>query len=307
MVSVFSGCASKAIQADLTTPVAPIRTNAANRRVKLTIGAKNFTEQRVLGQLYAQALAAAGYAVTTKFDFSNENTAYAELKSGAISGYPEYTGTALLSFFGVEQVDLPRNQIDTYALAKKKFAAGGIDALPPTPFSSTNAVAMTRARSDETDLNSLAELGGKTGQLSLYGPPECREREDCLLGIEKNYGAKFKQFVPIDPGQRHQVLLDGRADMSIVFTTDPQIRRDNLVVLKDPDGMFPAGNATFVTRTSTVKAAGPDYVRTINAVTRRLTTPTIQGLNAQVDFDGDSPAEAAHRYLEAQGYLVASR
>jgi osmoprotectant transport system substrate-binding protein len=300
---LLCGCASKNVAPDLATPVARIRSNPANVKVKLTIGAKNFTEQRVLGELYAQALSAAGYTVKTKFDLPNETTAFAELKAGTISGYPEYTGTVLLSLFKLERKNVPNNQIDTYDLAKRKLAGAGIAALSPTPFSSSNAVAMTRARSEATDIDSLAELAGKTGDLTLYGPPECRQREDCLVGLEREYAADFKQFVPIDPAERHQVLLDGRADMSIVFTTDPQIKRDGLVVLKDPDGMFPAGNATFLTKTSTVRAAGPDYAKTIASVTRRLTTPTIQQLIASVDYDGKSPKAVAAKYLASSGYV----
>ncbi len=75
--------------------------------VTLTIGSKNFTEQKVLGEIYAQALAAGGYDTSTQLNLGDENTALAALEGGEIDAYPEYTGTALLSFFGVQADELP--------------------------------------------------------------------------------------------------------------------------------------------------------------------------------------------------------
>src|SRR3954462_14988733 len=77
-----------------------IQGNPANAKVRLTIGSKNFTEQRVLGEIYAQGLQAAGYTVRKDLNLGDEHRALAALKTGEISAYPEYTGTALLSFFG---------------------------------------------------------------------------------------------------------------------------------------------------------------------------------------------------------------
>ena len=80
--------------------VGAIQTNDKNSSTKLTIGSKNFTEQKVLGEIYAQALTAAGYDVSTELNLGDEKTALKALEGGDISAYPEYTGTALLSFFG---------------------------------------------------------------------------------------------------------------------------------------------------------------------------------------------------------------
>jgi osmoprotectant transport system substrate-binding protein len=298
-----SGCARNDIKPDLTTKVTPIEQRKANAKVQLTIGAKDFTEQKVLGELYAQALAAAGYRVKTKLDLANEDVAFDALKTGQISGYPEYTGTALLSFFDVESGDMPASQQDAFAQAKKDFAQEGIVALDPTPFSSSNAVAMTAAKHDELGYDRLDELAGKSAGLVFSGPPECRYRHDCLLGLKERYGIKFKEFLAVPASERFDALTSGRADLGIVFTTDPQIESDHLVVLDDPDGMFPPGNATFLTKQQTIEKAGPDFAKTIDAVTRRLTTPTIRRLNAQVDLKGETPEQAAHEYLVREGYI----
>src|SRR5690242_9991034 len=71
-----------------------------NRKVTLTIGSKNFPEGEILGEIYAQALAAAGFKVKTALNLGSEAVARKAVKTGQISGYPEYASTALTSFFG---------------------------------------------------------------------------------------------------------------------------------------------------------------------------------------------------------------
>jgi len=93
------GGGSQAAQEEATPQGAQIRRNPENADVTLTIGSKNFTEQQVLGQIYAQGLAAAGYTTETDLNLGDERTALRSLRRGDIDAYPEYTGTALLSFF----------------------------------------------------------------------------------------------------------------------------------------------------------------------------------------------------------------
>ena len=76
-----------------------IQSNPDNGQIDLTIGSKNFTEQYILGEIYAQGLAAAGYNVDTDLNLGDEQVALKALQNGDISGYPEYTSTALTSFF----------------------------------------------------------------------------------------------------------------------------------------------------------------------------------------------------------------
>jgi osmoprotectant transport system substrate-binding protein len=280
------------------TPAAAITSNPDNAKTSLTIGSKNFTEQQVLGEIYAQAFAAAGYKVRKELNLGDESTALKALKGGEIDGYPEYTGTALLSFFEVPTKDLPKDPTAAYDEVKSKFAADGITAFPPTPFTSSNEVAVTQETADKLGLKNISDLEGKSQDLTLYGSPECRGRDDCLRGLENVYGLKFKKFVPVDIAQRHEVLTNGDADVSIVFTTDPQISRNKEVLLKDDKGMFPPYNSTFLMKTDVADKAGPDLAKTVDLVNKNLTARVMQELNARVDLDKETPAAAATDYLQ---------
>jgi osmoprotectant transport system substrate-binding protein len=277
----------------------------ANAKVSLTIGSKNFPEQEILGEIYAQALAAAGYTVKSDLSLGSETVALKAVESGAVSGYPEYASTALTSFFGFEPEEVPSNPNAAWKKANAEFQKKGLEAYEPTPFASANAVGTLKSTAEKYGLQDVSDLKGVSEKLTLYGSPECRERIDCLAGLEKLYGLKFKQFKPVDISLRYKVLENHQADLSILFTTDPQLSAEanRFVILEDDKKVFPAGNVIFVTRQSVAEEAGPDYERTITDVQKGLTLEVMQELDARVELEKQTPKEAAAAYLEAAGYV----
>lgn len=298
-----SGGSTQATTSTATAQAAAIKSNPANAKITLTVGSKNFTEQKVLGEVYAQAFQAAGYKVKKQLNLGDEQTALKALKGGQISGYPEYTGTILLSFLNTPAAKLPTDSQKAYQLAKAGMAKQQVTAFPPTPFTSSNEVGVTKQNADKLGLTKISDLASKAKSLTLYGSPECRTRRDCLLGLEQVYGLKFKKFVPINLDQRHEVLKSGQADLSIVFTTDPQIKRDNEVLLQDDKHMFPPYNVTLVFRNAALSKLGADAQKTIELVQKGLTTQAMQELNSRVDIDKQTPAKVAKDYLTESGYL----
>jgi glycine betaine/choline ABC-type transport system substrate-binding protein/ABC-type proline/glycine betaine transport system permease subunit len=268
----------------------------------MTIGSKNFTEEFVLGEIYAQALQAAGYKVSKQLNLGSEQIAYKALKSGKIDAYPEYTGTMLTSFYKVDVADVPKDPAAAYQQAKADAAKDGVAALPQTPFTDSNGFAMTQAKADKLGVTKLSDLADKAGGLTLAGPPECRQRADCKLGLEKVYGLKFKKFTPVDLAKRHEVLTNGQADVSLVFTTDGQIKTDKLALLDDDKSLFPPYNVSFLVRRSTLDAH-PGMDRVVEQVQQGLTTEVMQELNSRVDLDKQKPAAVAKAYLTEAGYL----
>ncbi|MBK8293349.1 MAG: quaternary ammonium transporter [Solirubrobacterales bacterium] len=280
-----------------------IESNSANQAVKLKIGSKNFTEQIVLGEIYSQGLQAAGYDVTTDLNLGSETVALQALKAGEISGYPEYVSTALTSFYDTAPGDVPTNADDAFAQVQGDVEKDGLEAFPPTPFQSANAVGLLTSTADELGVKTISDLEGKSQDLKLYGSPECRQRVDCLVGLEDNYGLDFKSFTPVDIGLRYTVLDKKQADLSIVFTTDAQLGvSDEYTILEDDKGLLPAGNVVFLTDKKTVSEAGPDYQSTIEAVQSGLTEEVMQELDARVDIDKETPKAVAADYLQAAGY-----
>jgi osmoprotectant transport system substrate-binding protein len=282
---------------------AAIAANPANEGVEIVVGSKNFTEQKILGEIFAQGLAAAGYDISTELNLGDEKTALKAIESGTIDAYPEYTGTALGSFFEVSSEDIPTDPQAAFEEARKGFAEKDLTALPPTPFTSSNEVALTADRAEELGVEKISDLQGKSEDLTLYGSPECRQRQDCLLGLQEVYDLQFEEFTPVDIALRHKVLEEGQADLSIVFTTDPQNEREDLVLLEDDRGMFPPYNSTLIVRDQTVEAAGPDLEKVAAQVEKGLTNEVMSELNARVDLDKKTPKQVATEYLQESGLI----
>jgi glycine betaine/choline ABC-type transport system substrate-binding protein len=281
-----------------------IKSNPANEKVSLTVGSKNFTEEFILGEIYAQALQAAGYDVHKQLNLGSETVALKALKDGQISGYPEYTSTALGSFFQLPPQKMPSDAQEAVDMAKGDLEKEGLTSFAPTPFADSNAVGLLTSEAQKLGVKTISDLKGKSQDLVLAGSPECRERIDCLAGLEKNYGLQFKQFKPIDISLRYTVLDKGDADLSILFTSDAQLANGNkYTLLEDDKGLIPAGNLIFITSQKVAKQAGPDFQATIEKVQQNLTLPVIQELNSEVDIDKKSPASVATHYLKSGGYI----
>lgn len=286
------------------TSATAIESNPDNNSVQLTIGSKNFGEQFILGEIYAQGLEAAGYDVSTDLNLGSEQIALKALESGEISGYPEYTSTALTSFFELPPEEVPADAQAAYDETEADFADLGLVAYPPTPFSSANAVGLLSSTAEELDVTSISDLEGQSEDLVLAGSPECRQRIDCLVGLEQNYGLSFQKFTPVDIGLRYEVLDKGDADLSILFTTDANLAvSDEYTILEDDQGVLPAGNVLFVASQEAADEAGPDFGETIENVQSNLTLEVMQELNSRVEIDKEEPADVARAYLEEFGYV----
>jgi glycine betaine/choline ABC-type transport system substrate-binding protein len=280
-----------------------ITSNPDNKSKTVTIGSKNFTEEFILGQIYAQALKAAGYTVKTQLNLGSEQIAFKAVKSGQVDAYPEYTGTALTSFFKLKATDVPRDEEKAYEIAKADFAKEGLTALPHTPFTDSNGVGMLKSEADKLGVSTISDLKDKAPRLTFSGTPECPQRPDCLLGLKQVYGLKFKKVVPVDPSLRYSVLEKGRAQVGIVFTTDGQLAQGKVKLIEDDQHLFPPYNVTLVFKTDKLSALGPDAQKTIELVQKGLTTEAMQELNSRVDIDKQTPAAVAKEYLKESGYI----
>ena len=117
-----------------------IESNPDNSGVQITVGSKNFAEQYILGEIYAQGLEAAGYDVSKDLNLGDETVALKALKAGEIDGYPEYTSTALTSFFDTNPEDVAADAQEAYEQSQADFENEGLVSYPPTPYNSANAV-----------------------------------------------------------------------------------------------------------------------------------------------------------------------
>jgi len=283
---------SKAIQSDPA--------NASKGTI--TVGSKNFTEQFILGEIYAQTLEAMGFKVQRRLNLGSEQVAYKALKGGSVDMYPEYTGTALTSFFEVKTADVPSDADEAYEQAKAEYAKNNITALARTPFQNTYILASTKATAEkEGNPTTISELMEKNPNLSLSGFPECRQRGDCLLGLRSDYGYKGK-FVSSDG--KFSDLDQGQSQLTLAFSTDPQLAlTDKYTAFEDDKKFFPPYHITLGVRNQTVQEIGQETVDTLEAVQEGMTEDAMRELNRRVELEKQEAKAVAAAYLKEEGFV----
>jgi osmoprotectant transport system substrate-binding protein len=92
-------------------------------------------------------------------------------------------------------------------------------------------------------------------------------------------------------------LASGEIDVGLLETTDARLDTGDFVLLADDRDLQPPENIVPVIRQRTVDAHGDGVVRTINAVTRRLTTAGLVRLNRRAEIDRVPPDQVAAEWL----------
>ena len=285
----------------LLTGCGVIPGTGAQNSTTITVGSKDFTEEFILGEMYAQMLENAGFKVQRKLNLGGTPVAQQALMSKQIDLYPEYTGTGLLTVLKLPVNSDPKQVYQTvHDEYLKQFNLVWLD---PAPMNDTQALAMTQQGSQKYGITTISEMAAKANQLIMAGPPEFESREDGLPGLKKVYGDfTLKAYKSVDPGLRYQALLNGQADVVVAFSTDGEIAANNLVVLKDDKNMFPPYQVAPVVRKA-VLDANPKIATTLNKLSPKLTNAVMQRLNYEVTGKKREPAAVAQEFLKSEGLI----
>lgn len=267
----------------------------------IKVGSKDFTEQFIIGEMYALVLEKAGFTVERKLNLGGTPVAQAGLVSGEIDLYPEYTGTGLLTVLKLP-ASSDRQQVFS-AISKGYKEQFDLVWLEPSPMNNTQALAMTKERSDALGIKTISEMIAKASELTIIGPPEFEQREDGLPGIKKGYGDfQLKAYKAVDPGLRYKGLVDGEADVAVAFGTDGEVSAFNLVLLADDKNIFPPYQVAPVVRQKALDA-NPGITEALNALAPKLTDATMQKLNFEVSGKQKEPADVAKEFLTQEGLI----
>jgi osmoprotectant transport system substrate-binding protein len=261
----------------------------------VTIGDKNFTEEFVLGELYAQALRAKGFTVTVKSNIGSSEIVDKALRAGRIDMYPDYIGTIVSVLAGS---DPPASQQATYDAARKYEEGNDATLLDATPFFDTNAVGVMPDYAQKNGLKTIDDLK-KVGSFTYADTPENLHRLQGVKGLRDVYGLKNLKFKPLAIGLQYPALKRGDVDTADVFSTDAQLTRTKLVLLEDTKHIFGFQNVAPVVSKKVLQAQGPAFAQTINAVSAKLTAEAMRSMNAAVDIDKQAPKDVAKQFLEA--------
>jgi osmoprotectant transport system substrate-binding protein len=277
---------------------AAVARGGAAAKPTLVIGTKNFTEQYILGQLYAQALEAKGYKATVKQDIGSSELIDTAFKSGKINFYPEYTGVLVADIAKEAQ---PTTAVATWTAAKKfESAQRHATLLKMTPFSDSDSFGMLTTTAKKLGVKTIPDMK-KVKSFSFAGFPECRTRVTCLVGLKKKYGLTQIRFVPLGSISVYTLIDKGTVTSGDVFSTDPQLQGTKYTVLTDTKHIFGFQNIAPVVSNKVATAGGAAFAKVVNAVSSKLTVGAMRAMNKAVAIDKQSPAAVAGTFLKANG------
>lgn len=261
-----------------------------------------FTESRVLAELYAQALEAAEVEVRRAGALASREILEPALEQDVVDLVPEYTGSAL-EFLNRNAGRADADAASNHRLLREAFATRGLTVLEMAPAQNQNAIAVTSATSERLALTNVSDLAPVAKDLVFGGPPECAERPFCLVGLQSVYGLRFKELRALDAAGPATVgaLEGGEIDVALLFTTTPQVAVKDFVLLADDRGLQPADNVVPVVRNDKAERYGDRLTAALDAVSAALTTEQLRALNAAVDLEGRPVAEVASTWLDAHG------
>jgi osmoprotectant transport system substrate-binding protein len=276
---------------------------------ELTVGSKDFTEQLILGQITLQALEAAGATVNDQIGLAGTVAARKALESGEIDMYWEYTGTGWITFLGHTD-PIPDRQEQFEAVAKEDLEKNDIRWLePPSPANNTYAFAVRSEAYEDLGVKKISDfeqlLQERPEEATLCVATEFTTRDDGLPGVEKAYGFEFPEgnLVKIGEGLIYQATDQGdRCNFGEVFATDGRIANLDLKLIEDDKSFFPIYNPALNVREETMKEY-PQIAKLFAPISEKLTTDTLQKLNAQVDVEGQLPEEVAEQWLRDNGFV----
>lgn len=264
----------------------------------IRVGAFGFTESEILAELYSQALETKGYPIDPVLNAGPRELVQPALAEGLIDVVPEYAGSAL-AFLTLGALEGSASVTETHDALTRVVAPFGVIALAAAPAQDANAIVVTQATADRFGLRDISDLIFAGPRLLFGGPPECAQRRLCLVGLESVYGLSFREFIPLDSGGplTLQALRSGGIDVALLFTTDPAIVSEGLVVLTDDRGLQPSENVTPLLRREVLSTYGEGVVQTLDAVSALLTTSDLRAMIGQV-VGGSTAREVAASWLQ---------
>ena len=276
----LAGCSS-------SDPLGSSSPSGSPRSDAIVIGSQAYYSNEIVAEIYAQALEADGHTVERRFNIGQRDAYMPQITSGAITLFPEYTGN-LLQYLDAKTS--ARSSDDVFA-ALKDALPDNLTVLDQAAATDQDSYTVTHQLADQYHLESIEDLADVPVPLTLGGPPELAERPYGPTGLKSTYGVDAKFSATGDTTVDD--LLAGTINVANVFTADPRIQTDNLVVLQDSKSLFLASHVVPVVSKDRASELAPP----IDAVSAKLTPDALIALNVQSTVDKRSSADIARQWL----------
>ncbi|MEO8288506.1 MAG: glycine betaine ABC transporter substrate-binding protein [Chloroflexota bacterium] len=299
-----AGATNTVVASSDATPTTGSGTGDTTKR-KVVVSSKDFTEEFLLGEMYALVLENAGVPVDRKLNLGASDLAHAAMLKGGGEGgidlYPEYTSTGLTVILKKDPIYDPPMVYDAVKQGyKEQFKMSWLAA---SPLNDTQAFVTTKEVSDQLGIKSLTDLCAKASQIRVSTTAEFKDRPDAYPRLKEVYGAcDFKEIKPMNASLFYTTLLNKDVEVTQAYSTDGPIAGNGLVLLADPKNYGLPYNVAPVVRDD-VLAMYPQIADALNTLAPKLTNDVISGLNWEVDGKQREYADVAKEYLQKEGLI----
>jgi len=268
-----------------------------SRENRIVVGSKNFTEQAVLGEIFAQELEAkTSLHVERHFYLAGSFICQQAILAGRIDIYPEYTGTALTAILKEKPVGTAE---DVYLRVKSEYEKRfELTLTPPLGFNNTFAIEIRGEDARRLNLKTISQAAGYTPQWRPGFGFEFMERPDGFKGLAATYGLRFQEQPRImDLGLLNRALKDKQVDLIAGNTTDGLIPVFDFFVLEDDRHYFPPYEAVPVIRQETLHLH-PEVGNAIAQLAGKISDQDMQQLNYAVDGEHRDVKQVVQEFLQ---------
>ncbi|MEK4365919.1 glycine betaine ABC transporter substrate-binding protein [Paenibacillus sp. FSL M8-0212] len=271
--------------------------DSENKETSIRIGTKDFTENLIVGELYALALEDAGYQVERVPNIAG-SVIHSSIVNQDIDMYPEYTGTGLLAIL---KLDLLTDPDEVYATVKEEYKKQfNLTWLDYSKANDGAGLVIRAEASEKLGIKTITDLQKHATELRFASQGEVDQRADGIPALEKVYGKlNWKSSKVYDNSLKYEVLKNNEADVAPAYTTEGQlVNKDQYILLEDDKQVWPPYNLAPVIRDE-VLSAHPDIAEVLNKISSALDTDTITALNAKVDVDQEEYEDVAKAFYES--------
>jgi glycine betaine/choline ABC-type transport system substrate-binding protein len=282
----------------LLVPLAGCKRNT-NR---IVIGSKNFTEQLILGELFAQIIEARTHLpVERRFYLAGTFICHQAILAGRIDIYPEYTGTALTA---VLKQQPSGDKQEVYRRVKQGYESKfGLSIGPPLGFDDTFAMVIRGDDARQLQLKTLSQAAAFTPKWRAGFGYEFMERPDGYKGLVASYGLRFAEAPRImDLGLITRALKERQVDIIAGNNTDGLIPALDLFVLEDDHHYFPPYEAVAIMRGEMLKNH-PEVGAALDALAGAISDDDMRRLNYAVDGQHRDVTVVVREFLKQRGLI----
>lgn len=266
----------------------------------IRFAAYDFSENRILVEVYAEAARRAGLPVAVESGAGQREVVEPALEQGVVDVVIDYLGT-VTAFVGREPPEPQRTPQALHAELTDALGPRGVRVLAAAPAQDQNGFAVTTGFAAERRIGRLSELAPLAPGLVFGGPPECVERPLCLPGLRQVYGLRFGEVRAMSSrAATVEALVAGQIDVGMLETTDARRFVSPVLLLLDDRSLQPPENVVPLVRAPVLDRWGDRLERALDGASARLTTQELVALNRAVEVEGLTPAEAARRWWDRQ-------